>query len=134
MRTIWVVFAGDYEQRGPRFACPRRDLAEEAARRLGLGEPVDLEEVALFESLDDAYRYPVYEVELDADGTELRRRTWVADSAHPVVEARVVIDWSGPPPTRDGRKLCTFRGVSTVGYDQAVRFAQEAMSRAPGGS
>lgn len=131
MRTLWAVSSGDYEQHETDFVCATRELAVAAAAKLGI-KGAEIAETVLYETLDDVYEYPVYEVALDADGSELRRHKWMADSSHRVDEELTSLGWhlspSKTPPVINGRKLPTFEGRSIVSFDEAERLAREAMA------
>lgn len=119
-----MVHSGEYEQRAALYACPTEGLAAAVAARLG--DPLDdIVEITVFESTDEAYRYPVYEIGLDEEGTEVERRSWDASSWHSVSEESRRHRWRNP--FLGGRKLPTFVGISTASFERAEELARAAM-------
>lgn len=117
MKTIFIVSSGEYEQRGPIFAAPTRELAELAATRLGHSVD-DVDELPCYETPDEVFSRTLYMVQLRADGLVCRRSMHDWPSYLGVVEHGRDVG---------GRGDCRYEGQSCMSDAEAERLAREAM-------
>lgn len=121
-KSVWAVSSGSYSDYGVSYICATEELANALCDRINALRKYDesfVEEFAFVERLGDARISTIFRVQVDRNGTETRRWSYVDTDAA-----------GGPEPDDEVNELGAgnVMASSVRGYDVALKAARDKLA------